>query len=240
MTIAPITDGEGVTSATGKINAVIAVVNDIPLTVTVPLNTAAIRALHNSPVEVVATPGPGQFARLTNITILYTFNSQPFYAGLIKLKYGSGKIITGSYALFDNTESYVFYEVSSLRADAAEIDNQNIVITSEQEAGDYGAIATSSLGSSGGSGYAPGDTFDINAVVDAAQPCVVDTVDGGGAVLTYHRAGAVGVFPIAADYGTTATSGGGSGLLIDVDTVTPSGNGSATVTVAYEVLDAPA
>lgn len=86
-------------------------------------------------------------------------------------------------------------------------------------AGVAGAIVTHAL-SAGGTGYAPGDTGTV-LFGDSSATYVVDTVNGGGAVLTYHLIGAsnsgfAGVY-------STETGGGqpgvGTGFTINVSAV---------------------
>lgn len=234
--IVGVTNGE---DAAASINAVIAAVNALPqtVTVTVALDAADILTLHSIPVALIAAPGAGKYIRVVSLDIPYTFNTERFYADTIQVRYGSGHVITGSYPLLDATESYVFHEFVGLRADLADVENQPVAITSTQEAAGFGLILTTSLGSSGGADYAPGDTFDINSFLNLPQAGTVDTVDGGGSVLTYHLGAPTGVFFANNDSPTTATSGIGTGLLIDIDSVTPIGDGSAEVIAVYEIVD---
>lgn len=102
-----------------------------------------------------------------------------------------------------------------------------------------GPIATTSL-AAGGAGYAPGDTFEINwwGSIPPDAIGVVDTVDGGGAVVTYHLTNnGLDQDPFA-DVSTIVLTGGGDGnLAINVLTVVPndaisstsSGYGTGTV-----------
>jgi len=98
-----------------------------------------------------------------------------------------------------------------------------------------GLIATTTLGS-GGTGYATTNTFNLDGAGDTNAQGVVDTVDGGGAVLTYHLTAIGTCYPVQNGITTTATSGGGSGLTINVTALTPQGDGESWVTVDYRVI----
>lgn len=77
-----------------------------------------------------------------------------------------------------------------------------------------GGIATSAV-NAGGSGYAPGDTFECN---DATG--VVLTVDGGGAVLTYSITDPGFESLVANGVATSKLTGGGDDLFtIDIQTL---------------------
>jgi len=84
---------------------------------------------------------------------------------------------------------------------------------------------TGSTLASGGTGYANGNTFTINGSnIQTLATGVVDTVGGGGVVTAYHLTGnGVGYFT-ASGVATTATSGVGTGLTINITSV-DHGNG---------------
>lgn len=72
----------------------------------------------------------------------------------------------------------------------------------------------SSVLNAGGTGYAPGDTFTVN--VGSGNAGVVDTVDGGGAVLTYHLTADGTEATTTTGAASTATSGIGTGLTLNI------------------------
>jgi hypothetical protein len=99
------------------------------------------------------------------------------------------------------------------------------------------AIATSAV-DVGGSGYAPGDTFVVNSANYAAG--VVDTVDGGGAVLTYHLI-SDGVAATVGIASTAAVTGSGDGAFtIDILTLfTSSGTAGVGCVAIVTGIDRP-
>jgi hypothetical protein len=97
-----------------------------------------------------------------------------------------------------------------------------------------GAIVTHELGA-GGADYQVNDTFNIDNGSFQRAEGVVDTIDGGGAVLTYHLTSAGANYPVS-DAQETAGSPNGTGLTIDVLTITP-GDGLWRCKVLYEVFD---
>lgn len=110
-------------------------------------------------------------------------------------------------------------------------DTITATLTTSQDS-PLGPIAASNVDVAGaGSGYAPGDTGTIQGgATDAAY--VVDTVDGGGGVLTYHLTDDGTGWGVGDGYLTTVTTGGGDGALtIDVTEITPTGTGFLIVDV---------
>jgi len=90
------------------------------------------------------------------------------------------------------------------------------VLTVEAATAASGGDLTAAVLNAGGSGYAPGDTGTIQlGNGDAAYE--IDTVDGGGAVLTFHITAAGSGYTTGTNVGTTTTSGAGDGLFT-VDT----------------------
>jgi hypothetical protein len=106
-----------------------------------------------------------------------------------------------------------------------------------------GNISSSTLNMAG-TGYAMGDTFTVNGGCDQATG-VIDTIGAGGSVATYHLTFSGDGYSTTASNPTTATSGvgtgltlnivagGGSGLTVNL-TVQP-GDGTLTVTIWYTV-----
>ncbi len=112
----------------------------------------------------------------------------------------------------------------------------NIVVTVVTVGETTGPIETTSIGTNAGAGYAPGDTGTVgdNVTGDGSGATyVVDTVDGGGAVLTFAiTAPGTGYTPGADAGGLTPTSGGGDGnQSINIDSVDLTNPGSLVVDV---------
>jgi hypothetical protein len=89
---------------------------------------------------------------------------------------------------------------------------------------------------SAGTGYAPGDTGQIDGEGDGGAAYTVLTVGGGGAVLTFSvTAGGTGYVP-QTGVTTTVASGGGDGTFeVDVNSVVQP-NGTLKATLAYYVV----
>ncbi len=102
-----------------------------------------------------------------------------------------------------------------------------------------GSIATSAVtGGNAGTLYAASDTGTVSGCGAGDAAYTVNTVDGGGGVLTYTITGA-GTNYIVTTGCTTSTGGGqpgvGTGFEIDV-TAIAQGNGSAIVTIPFTVI----
>lgn len=96
-----------------------------------------------------------------------------------------------------------------------------------------GPIVTSTL-AAGGAGYAPGDVGTID--FDGIAAYVVDTVGALGTVLTYHLTNVgVGYDTISNPLDTTATTGVGTGLTLNVTAIPPA-DGDLYVTTLYRVF----
>ncbi len=81
-----------------------------------------------------------------------------------------------------------------------------------------GAIKTASV-TAGGSGYVPGDIFDVTGAGTLTAVGVVDTVTGGGVVNTFHFTGRGTGYVAAAGVTTTALSGGGTGFTVHITAI---------------------
>lgn len=85
-----------------------------------------------------------------------------------------------------------------------------------------------------GSGYAPGDTGLLDGAGNADAEYVVDTVDGGGAVLTFHLDNnGTGYSAPTSGVTTSVESGGGDGTLEFDITAIYDFNGTAKIQVLY-------
>lgn len=96
-----------------------------------------------------------------------------------------------------------------------------------------GAIATDVVtAGNAGLGYVPSDTGTVDDTLPGGVTAVyvIDTVDGDGAVLTFHLAERGTGYTISTANTTTPTSGGGSGFRLDTPVIDYSVN-QMTVTV---------
>lgn len=130
----------------------------------------------------------------------------------------------------------------------AGLDNADLKINSTLDPITFGAAASVSI-FNGGTGYAPGDTGAILDVVgDGGESdevtYTVDTVDGGGAILTftvnsYDGSGGHGGggYQAGQQYNDdpSEASGSGTGAVWTVNTITP-GNGTCLVVTDYNLV----
>lgn len=121
--------------------------------------------------------------------------------------------------------------------DPTNVDGKAIVYgTGTGDPSPTGPIVTSTLGD-GGVDYAPGDTGTVTSNgYGAPAEYVIDTVDGGGAVLTYHLTAPGDGYPITTSPISTAAGGSqpgaGTGFSINVTAVPPA-SGDLYLTVVY-------
>jgi len=124
---------------------------------------------------------------------------------------------------------YGLFSASGSLGETANIVNKPIVLKSENAIGYTGSILTSSI-NSGGTGYTVSDTITIgNALI------TVNTVDGGGAVLTYTVTDAGTGFVVDV-YHQDSTSGSGVDFSVNVDSITPLSNGTASLYLEYKII----
>jgi len=196
-------------------------------------------------LEVVPAPGAGFFLNPFWFSAQYTFVTRPYFTGGEKLYYDG--VIAGlidSLTVMNTFVQSIFANGGNVQEAhgnfvISDIENKAIVFNSQDgfDPATVGLIVTSSLGSNTGAGYAPGDTFNIIAAQGPDNTIfTVDTVDGGGAVLTYHIStqGDSG-YQTGADFNANTLTGGGVGLLINIDSIIP-GDGTLRVTVQYQVV----
>lgn len=110
------------------------------------------------------------------------------------------------------------------------------LIAPSEDSVNWGQVSAATLGV-GGAGYAPGDTGSIVSGVSLVPATyVVDTVDGGGAVLTFHINNPGNIYNVSNGVATSVDTGGGDGnLTINITAITP-GDGTGAVTVFYQLL----
>ncbi len=112
-------------------------------------------------------------------------------------------------------------------------DNQPLKLVSE------GQTISESV-AAGGSGYAALDTGKMLGNSSDQPNYVIDSVDGGGAVLTFHLVSQSSSDTAGGPQNTSVTTGAGDGnFTINVDSVVEplvGGNGTLRVTVLYSVI----
>lgn len=124
--------------------------------------------------------------------------------------------------------------------DTEERDAQPVLLGAGSDVARAGPIVTASL-ADGGAGYAVGDTGEVDLdIYGGGAAYEIDTVDGGGAVLTFHLTSA------GAGYSTvnnplTTTAGGaqpgaGTGLTVNVDAIAAP-DGTLFVQALYSVVE---
>jgi len=217
---------------------------------TVQIDGSAISTLNSVPVELVAAPNSGHCIVPVVWTAEYVAGTAAFvFPSLVSLYYGApalgapagaGGIQTAFGWNGAATPTSGWTNTIGLLGQAAP-DPMNVngvavnVAAATGDATIYGPIVTSAL-NDGGSGYATGDTgtIDGNAYGSAAA-YVVDTVDGGGAVLTYTITDPGDGYTTAT--GVTTTTGGsqpgaGMGFVVDITAVADP-DGDLYVTLYY-------
>jgi hypothetical protein len=112
----------------------------------------------------------------------------------------------------------------------------SIGVSGNFDPGYTGSILASSI-SDPGTGYVPADTINLleggTAAGGTPAVVVVDTVDGGGAVLTYHLSNTGTWYREATVYQADGTSGVGTDFVLQVDSITPLTDATAKLTVLY-------
>jgi hypothetical protein len=213
------------------------------------LSSAQLLDLHNTPVEVVGAPGAGKIVIVLSLAAVSAFGTTSYLtSNYLGLYYATS--ITGSARLFGISSLVLLNAFDTLFSTTpdtpflavSDAENQPIVLgVNDLSVG--GPIITASV-QTGGSGYAPGDTFMIlDTNYDGFG--TVSTVDGGGAVTDF-------AFASSADRGsayltsnnpiaTSKTTGvGDDALTINVTTVANHpmlGDGTLRVTTTYQIID---
>jgi hypothetical protein len=236
---------------------------------TATLTAAQIRNLNATPKQLLASPGAGKGYMVLGVETQALPSTTPFgvpanarlsagglnqvlndYSSWETGRFDQGASTATLYALNGTLSSENMSLFVSSQPPAtpgvfppALIANQPLVIGNTGHDFTGGAILAATL-ANGGSGYANGDEFTIGfAGPTSGGPAhgIVDTVDGGGAVLTFHisAAGDPGS-PYFSDYGnpysTTKLGGGGDDLLTITVTSTGQGNGQLVASIAYAII----
>jgi hypothetical protein len=223
--------------------------NNGVISLVVDLTPEDIATAFSNPITIIDPPGVGKFINIKKSfavvqgTIPFALANigslSPYYEGLGRQTVGdSGN--NGCYPTIGSLHQ--FSQVGNTSQAYPPIgyieDAENKAVVISADADDPTGQANLVTIANGGVDYAPGDTFAIPVDNGAGIEGVVDTVDGGGAVLTFHLTNlGWGVLP-ASDVETNTGIGIGSGLTMNIVSITP-----ANVTVRfyfdYEILDLP-
>lgn len=210
------------------------------------LDTAQILAFDGTSgtaVNVITAPGAGKLVTISQASAQYVFNSQPFSAPCkVDVEVNSNQFAASEDLPPDCTQTTDQYSVQSgwglgSSALASSLDNQPLGLYLHGPV-NLGPIATSSLTSgAGGALYAANDTGTISTGNGDAT-YIVNTVDGGGAVLTYTIT-APGTGYSVGTANATSTGGGqpgvGTGFEIDINSITQ-GDGSILYAIYFSVV----
>lgn len=218
----------------------------VPITVYIQYNFGTIGFGEPSGVNPVAIFYDGFLTKLAN------GYSPPFVFGPFgtltypssTLGFGSCGVVSNAGGVFSTTFSF-----GSLDAPLSVIENKSLLLYSfvyNSDDGvdfiDYGAISDSDLHTAG-SGYSIGDTgiigarsSDLAADVDLAE-YVIDGVSGGGAVTDFHLTSNGYGYQVGVLKSTSVLTGGGdNNFKININSIIP-GDGSAKITVIYDIID---
>ncbi len=213
-----------------------------PYLAAIDLTPAQIATLQSAPVTVLPAPGAGQALMLLSAAAQVVKGSIPFLDISSDLSYSTFPVSLLSNVLVIAETATINGEFSTASVpagvgqDRADIDNAAIRTDASNDDAS-GAILANAL-NAGGAGYVPGDTFNVDVAAPTPASGVVDTVGGGGAVLTYHlTANGAGYLPTVGAT-TTATSGAGAGLTINITSITPA-DGTARIWLLYLILNLP-
>lgn len=211
----------------------------------VTLSTAQLLALNATPVQLVAAPGAGKVICGLGCFVFYIAGTHPLGATSFQLNWGATEGYTTTGPSFYSAVSGMVGDVHmgpgstvSPAQDLAQYENQAVLIQAADNGLTNGGVATSAItAGNAGVGYAIGDTgFMDGGNSDCTY--IVNTVGGGGNVLTYTIT-APGTNYAVSTANTTETGGAqpgvGTGLELDILTITQ-GNGSARVVFYYSVI----
>jgi hypothetical protein len=201
-----------------------------------------------TPITLV-TPGVSQVAIISSLSFSYTGGSNGWSGGTGQVGYNESGVIYapsggtfppgGDSLLIDgSTPITVFTPTSASSYDGTGGCIGKTLIFVAEDVYAFGPILTATVTSgNAGTGYAPGDTGNINTG-DNNAAYTVNTVDGGGGVLTFTLTNGGQGNTVSTGNGTTVTSGGGDGTFeVDINSVGQP-NGTATLTLLYYLLNA--
>lgn len=210
------------------------------------LTSNQIRNAKLSPVvSIVPSPGMGKALQFLNVFAMPTPGTIPFssvdanifYDGDTTQLVGNNSFMSLGFGT-DPPPSTVF--ATSIGSGVENftrgtIEDTGLMLKTDTQNATEGALLTGTV-SDGGSGYAIGNTFTVDGFTGSFH---VTTLGAPGVVTAFAvDDGGFAFDPSMTGLTTTATSGGGSGLIIDVATVTPA-NGTARVKITYDIVDLP-
>lgn len=211
------------------------------LSVTVPLSANDINHAFSTPKTLIAAPGVGKVIVPVQITSLLTVGSVAFGSlnSIVNVYYGNASGATFWELGLSNVESQIFADFAIATLPYADGINKALVLAGTvRDWINAGAIASSIL-HTGGVGYAPGDTGSIGTSNTQGAIYAVNTVGGGGNVLTYTITNPGQQLMVANDVPTATNTGAGDGnFTIDILSITP-GNGSAIINIVHQILPVP-
>lgn len=207
------------------------------------LTATQINHLFSSPVSVVAAPGAGKVISLLQFSgqgKFGTIQAGPSSGDLYIRCSGtaSGQSVNPADSLFESSASQLVPAIAGNFVQGPQTDCANkalVLLNDTADPAGFGAVATSSITpANAGAAYANNDLFNIDGCggTDATGKVVTNTA---GAVATYSILTA-GHGYVAGTTGctTTATTGIGTGLQLNINTITP-GDGVGRVWVTYTV-----
>lgn len=214
---------------------------------TVNVTRAQLLALVTTPITLVPAPGAGRIVSVFGIDVLFKFGTIQYQVatGSIAFQYAdaahsavvsalSADPVVGAASSF----SYLPGTLTTPIAISPGADNTAVVIPAGP-AYNAGPIVTATLGA-GGAGYAIGDTGEIDdGGFDATY--VVDTVDGAGAVLTFHLTATGSRYTVTNGAPTAvggAQPGVGVGFTVNI-TAIRAGDGTLKVVTYYQIIPVP-
>lgn len=221
------------------------------LTTTATITPTQLTTLQSSPIELISAPGAGNIAVLLQVFYQYTgatysirapdgtatvvYATQPFNR-LVFDDFNFGIFISGPAELAMGTTPALKADLTS---DDGALANCAIIFKQTTDMGVWGAIFSSSV-NDGGEGYVVGDTGIVVDLYSGGETTyVVDSVDGGGAVLTYTLTQGSGNTNATAVVTANAAPQPGVGTGFTLDTVvTVNGMGNASVTCLYTIVPA--
>lgn len=210
------------------------------LTQTTQISHAQLLALGSSPISVIPAPGaskviiPGAYIfRYDFLTRAYSGDggsANGFFYGNITAGNVPGFLLNapGSFVLAGPPPISVFSPA------VGDYTNQPLNFGGTNL--NAGPISVATVGAKG-AGYAINDTGFVNTGSgDAAY--VVDTVDGGGGILTFHFSDPGAAYVVGNGQITIVSTGSGNGAFtVNVASVLQ-GQGSASITMLYSIEDA--
>lgn len=239
MSIETFDNGETGAAIRTKLNEVIDAVNGGSLSRVISLSSAQLLDLANTAVEMIPAPGLNKGIIVTEVLSTYNFNTLDYPSLTPVLIYGANESVSYNADIapfLGLAESAVLnstFEGNNFTKAIAANAAVNLKYVGDNDPA-AGPIVTTTI-ASGGSGYAPGDEFGIIPLGSGNEASgTINTVDGGGAVLTYTVSDPGTGYSISAGL-VTETGGAGSGFTINITAVQP-GDGTGIIEVFYRIV----